>query len=103
MNAEGIRPWSAAECLEHFEMGAGNLAKALGIDLPDTPDFDGNWDGRRRRPAGSAMPPRLWEYVLPTSEAATMARRPLAESVKDNIDLFAKPKKVDETEPFFEQ
>ncbi len=99
----GMRPWSAGECKEHFELGVKNLEKALQIELPETADKADNWDSRRRRPAGSAMPAGLWEYVLPTTEAAQMARRPLAESVKDNIDLFAKPQKVDKTEPFFEQ
>ena len=48
------------------------------------------WDARRRRPQGSAMPEGLWEFMLPTGEAAKLARRPLAVSIKDNIDLFAK-------------
>ncbi len=46
------------------------------------------------------MPPRLWEAVVPTSEDALIARRPLAVSVDDNIDLFVKVRK-DETEPQF--
>lgn len=103
MNKAGIRPWSANECLTHFEAGIETLAKALKVDLPETKAVNGAWDGNRRRPDGSQMPPRLWEYVLPTREAAKMARRPLAESVKDNIDLFNKPKKVDASDPFFEQ
>ncbi|MDB4845530.1 hypothetical protein OAH55_08290, partial [Hellea sp.] len=103
LNEKDIRPWSASECREHFELGLGNLAKALSLGLPKANEFSGSWDGRRRRPEGSAMPAGLWEYVLPTTEAAQMARRPLAESVKDNIDLFVKSKKVDKTEPFFEQ
>ena len=59
-----------------------------------------NWDTRRRRMRDNALPPRLWESMVPTSEAATLARRPLAVSVDDNIDLFAKQKK-DDTEPQF--
>lgn len=59
-----------------------------------------NWDALRRRTEGSAMPPRLWESIVPTSEEALLARRPLAVSVDDNIDLFGKIKK-DETEPQF--
>ena len=59
-----------------------------------------NWDARRRREANSVMPPRLWESIVPTSEEALIARRPLAVSVDDNIDLFVKAKK-DETEPQF--
>lgn len=60
----------------------------------------GDWDSRRRRTAGSTMPPRLWETIVPTSEEAQIARRPLAVSVDDNIDLFGRIKK-DETEPQF--
>jgi len=41
--------------------------------------------------------------VVPTSEVAEMARRPLAVSVKDNIDLFNEKKVKDETAPFFDQ
>lgn len=61
---------------------------------------DENWDARRRRTQGSELPPRLWEAVVPTSEEALIARRPLAVSVDDNIDLFTKVKK-DKTEPQF--
>lgn len=60
----------------------------------------GEWDELRRRTAGSSLPPRLWESIVPTSEEALIARRPLAVSVDDNIDLFGKIKK-DETEPKF--
>jgi len=59
-----------------------------------------NWDSLRRRTSGSTMPPRLWESIVPTSEEALLARRPLAVSVDDNIDLFGKIRK-DETEPQF--
>ena len=62
----------------------------------------GEWDALRRRPRGSVMPSRLWESIVPTSEAAMIARRPLVVSVDDNIDLFGKIKK-DETEPQFER
>ena len=60
----------------------------------------GAWDTRRRRKDGSTMPPRLWESIVPTSDEAQLARRPLAVSVDDNIDLFGRVKK-DETEPQF--
>ncbi|MFK7957541.1 MAG: Phenylacetic acid catabolic protein [Lysobacterales bacterium] len=60
----------------------------------------GQWDERRRRTEASAMPARLWESIVPTSEAAQIARRPLAVSVDDNIDLFVRAKK-DKTEPNF--
>ena len=58
------------------------------------------WDTRRRRTPGSVLPPRLWESMVPTTAAAKLARRPLAVSVDDNIDLFGNVKK-DETEPRF--
>lgn len=61
---------------------------------------DDHWDARRRRVSGSVMPPRLWESIVPTSEDALLARRPLSVSVDDNIDLFVKARK-DETEPHF--
>ncbi len=60
-----------------------------------------NRDPLRRRQQGSKIPDRLWESVNPTSEAAQIARRPLAVSVRDNIDLFQTTKK-DDTEPVFE-
>ena len=59
-----------------------------------------DWDAQRRRPQGSVLPPRLWESMTPTSEAAKLARRPLAVSIDDNIDLFGTVKK-DDTEPQF--
>jgi ring-1,2-phenylacetyl-CoA epoxidase subunit PaaC len=58
------------------------------------------WDTRRRRTEGTIMPPRLWESIVPTSDEALLARRPLAVSVDDNIDLFGAVKR-DETEPQF--
>lgn len=103
LSKAGVRLWDANECAQHFEMGANQLAKALGINLPETDTKSDVWDQVRRRPLGSEMPNRLWEFVVPTSQAAIMARRPLSESVKDNIDLFVKPKVADKTEPFFEQ
>ena len=68
-------------------------------DLCLAPDGE-PWDPRRRRVQGSAMPPRLWESIVPTSDEALLARRPLAVSVDDNIDLFSAAKK-DKTEPQF--
>ncbi len=66
------------------------------VDLAEAPP----WDAARRRPHGSMLPPRLWESMVPTSEEAKLARRPLAVSIDDNIDLFGKIKK-DDTEPQF--
>ncbi len=58
------------------------------------------WDARRRRTLGSALPARLWETMVPTGDAAQLARRPLALSIEDNIDLVGAARK-DETEPQF--
>ena len=78
------------------------------VDIPDescSSESEHNqaskWNARRRSSEDSAMPARLWEAVVPTSEEAMLARRPLAVSVDDNIDLFGKIKK-DATEPQFE-
>jgi hypothetical protein len=46
------------------------------------------------------MPARLWESIVPTSDEALIARRPLSVSVDDNIDLFGGATK-DPTEPQF--
>ena len=104
---EGLRTesvWSArtkfiqdiAEKLSpHTDVSTDQLTDIAGQVLPE------DRDSRRRRRAGSEMPASLWETVIPTSEAAQIARRPLAVSIKDNIDLFQTAKK-DETEPVFE-
>ena len=69
------------------------LTTQLGFDhelaagLLDVAEHE-NWDSERRRPQGSSMPAELWEFMVPTSEAAKLARRPLAVSIEDNIDLF---------------
>ena len=103
---EGFRAesvWSAREKFfsdiaeklsPHIDVSDEKLADAARQPLPE------KWDSLRRRQAGSNIPARLWESVIPTSEAAQIARRPLAVSIKDNIDLFQTAKK-DETEPVF--
>ena len=103
---EGFRTgsvWSARENFfsdiaeklsPHIDVSDEKLADAARQPLPE------KWDSLRRRQAGSNIPARLWESVIPTSEAAQIARRPLAVSIKDNIDLFQTAKK-DETEPVF--
>ena len=103
---EGFRTesvWSAREKFfsdiaeklsPHIEVPDEKLADAARQPLPE------KWDSLRRRQEGSNIPARLWESVIPTSEAAQIARRPLAVSIKDNIDLFQTAKK-DETEPVF--
>ena len=98
----GVRTQSIADAKVAFtEIVLTKLADV--VDLPD--DIVGaassrDWDDRRRRTADSSMSPRLWESIVPTSEEALIARRPLAVSVDDNIDLFGGIKK-DETEPKF--
>lgn len=103
---EGFRTesvWSAREKFSsdiaeklssHIDVSDEKLADAARQPLPD------KWDSLRRRQASSNIPARLWESVIPTSEAAQIARRPLAVSIKDNIDLFQTANK-DETEPVF--
>ena len=61
-------------------------AKHLSIDEIE-PASATDWDAERRRPIGSALPAGLWEFMVPTSDEAQLARRPLAISVEDNIDL----------------
>ncbi len=102
----GIRTEPLARAREHFEADIRKLIESV-------PDLQGGssghaldhtesvpWDAVRRRPHRSALPPRLWESMVPTSEEARLARRPLAVSIDDNIDLFGNIKK-DETEPRF--
>ena len=70
------------------------LADNLGTDIPERlvrPQPGPDWDPRRRRPRGSAMPETLWAFMLPDNDAAKLARRPLSVSISDNIDLFDKP------------
>ena len=102
----GIRTEPLASARERFEADVRNLSEPVPsvAGVVSKHAFDGAkpipWDARRRRPLGSALPPRLWESIVPTSEAAQLARRPLAVSIDDNIDLFGKVKR-DETEPQF--
>ena len=103
---EGIRSgsvWSARS--KFLDDIAGKLAPHIGVSGAELNGIPGAvpaepWDSQRRRSAGSKIPPGLWESVIPTSEAAQIARRPLAVSVKDNIDLSQTAKK-DDTEPVF--
>jgi len=102
----GIRTQEVAEAKRQFVENALTKLSSL-VEIPDAKlralteiETRDNWDARRRRIDGSVMPPRLWESIVPTSDDAQLARRPLAVSVDDNIDLFLKAKK-DETEPQF--
>ncbi len=104
--SEGIRTQSLADARRAAAETIVNKLSLL-IDIDDVvlneliDDVrDDHWDARRRRVSGSVMPPRLWESIVPTSEDALLARRPLSVSVDDNIDLFVKARK-DETEPQF--
>ncbi len=104
--SEGIRTQSLADARRAAAETIVNKLSLL-IDIDDVvlneliDDVrDDHWDARRRRVSGSVMPPRLWESIVPTSEDALLARRPLSVSVDDNIDLFVKARK-DETEPHF--
>lgn len=89
-----IRMTSMQEARSLFiEEVLNKLTTQLGFDhelaagLLDVAEHE-NWDSERRRPQGSSMPAELWEFMVPTSEAAKLARRPLAVSIEDNIDLF---------------
>ncbi len=102
----GIRTQEVADAKRLFIENALTTLASV-VEIPDETltaltetEMAENWDARRRRTAGSVMPPRLWESIVPTSDEAQLARRPLAVSVDDNIDLFVKAKK-DETEPQF--
>jgi len=103
---EGVRTLAVSDARAAFvETVLGKLALVAPIaddELEALVNDAGiaDWDARRRRVSGSTMPARLWESVVPTSDEALLARRPLAVSVDDNIDLFVKAKK-DETEPQF--
>ena len=102
----GIRTEPLAQAQEQFDADVRQLIESVHELADETLGEAANpaepvpWDVVRRRPRGSALPPRLWESMVPTSEEAKLARRPLAVSVDDNIDLFGKVKK-DETEPQF--
>lgn len=104
--AAGIRTAPMSQAAERFAGDVRKLVDAVPAPAGRTVQRTGHgrqpddWDARRRRPSGSVMPPRLWESMVPTSEAARLARRPLAVSIDDNIDLFGKVRK-DETEPQF--
>ena len=103
---QGLRAestWSARS--KFLDDVAGKLLPQTGIpgeelDGIAAPALPQPRDVLRRRQQGSQIPAGLWESVSPTSAAAQLARRPLAVSVKDSIDLFQATKK-DETDPVF--
>ncbi|MFA5488586.1 MAG: Phenylacetic acid catabolic protein [Candidimonas sp.] len=88
----GIRTGSLADArtawLEKIRpVMASATGKALDESrLPEsTPD---GWDRAARRP-GRPVPAGLWEFMMPSSDEALLARRPLAVSITDNLDLFS--------------
>lgn len=91
---EGIRTTHMREARSLFvEETLNTLTSAVGLDHERAaewlhPPALAEWDAERRRPIGSQMPDELWEFMVPTSEVAKLARRPLAVSIEDNIDLF---------------
>ena len=88
----GVRTASVAEARQAFIEGpVSELAQILGVQVPAVAaDAPAGWDARRRRVQGSQMPETLWEAMLPSSDEAVLARRPLSVSIEDNIDLFDK-------------
>lgn len=82
----GYRDQSMLALAEEFRrVCEEGVANRLGTKLPQVNLDISNWDEIRRRETGSAMPERLWEFVLPTNQQAVMCRRPLVESAKDSI------------------
>ena len=102
----GIRTEPMAQARERLEADIRKLIDSIpnGSDRSREYAIDAAepapWDALRRRPRHSALPPRLWESMVPTSAEARLARRPLVVSIDDNIDLFGNVRK-DETEPQF--
>ena len=90
----GIRTTTMRDARSLFiEETLNTLTGAVGIDHERAaewlrPPVLDEWDERRRRPQGTRMPAELWEFMVPTSDVAKLARRPLAVSIEDNIDLF---------------
>lgn len=72
------------------ESGVGDgevVAKAL--DQAQRTAWD-RWDGLRQRPSDTALPTELWEFMVPTSEAALMARRPRDVALEDDFSTAGK-------------
>ena len=90
----GIRSVSMADARKLFVKEVlGNLVTIVDIsdaelaELMQSPQVD-DYDPVRRRTQGTSMPDSLWEFMVPTSDEAKLARRPLAVSIEDNIDLW---------------
>lgn len=99
---EGVRSnsvWDAR--LGFIEDSLGKLTAALGMSDEELTavmerGLEGDWDGLRRRTAGSAVPETLWEFMIPTDPDTVALRRPLAVSIDDNLDLFDRPEYADD-------
>lgn len=88
---EGLRTKSVKDALDHFVavnlslfVEQGVISNADVSTMLSSLDWN-NWDTRRRRDAGTRMPTELWEFVLPTNEAAVVTRRALRVSQTDNV------------------
>ena len=84
----GTRSTSVAAAKAALISGPVNELVSI-LDLAPPEDVSvADWDNSRRRTQGTAIPPSLWESMLPSGGEALLARRPLSVSIKDNIDLF---------------
>jgi 1,2-phenylacetyl-CoA epoxidase catalytic subunit len=87
----GIRTTLIKDAMASFIEGPiAELIAVLEVSYDNVTDTPENWDFRRRRIKDTGMPDTLWEFMLPTSDIAALARRPLSVSIDDNIDLFDK-------------
>lgn len=91
--ASGVRTHSTWEARNRF---LAAVTKSLSLDdstvsaAEDLADPSA-CDNDRRRPAGANLPAELWEKMVPTTEEAKLARRPLAVSITDELDLHDRP------------
>jgi 1,2-phenylacetyl-CoA epoxidase catalytic subunit len=105
---EGIRTQSAWDARQNFIENVLNKLADI-IELTDSElselmeNSNKDLDVQRRRTKNSELPARLWELMVPTSKEAEIARRPLAVSITDSIDLFQNPAKKGDTEPVFDK
>ena len=88
---EGLRTKSVKDARDHFVavnvsllVEQGGVSDAEVSAIVSGLDWN-NWDSRKRRGAGTAMPAELWEFVLPTNQAAMITRRALRVSQTDNV------------------
>ena len=91
--AAGVRIRSVWSAREKFITA---VSKSLSLSAEDiaaaeTAVAAAPYTTSRRRPEGSNLPAQLWEALAPTSEEAKLARRPLAVSITDELDLYDRP------------